>query len=218
MDIAIPIFDRITALDAIGPYEVLSRLPGARVRWVAVTPGKYQTDNRQLTMVADEPLSAVPHPEIIMVPGGFGTRALMTPNPLLDWIRAAHETSQWTTSVCTGSLLLGAAGLLKGLEATTHWSALEQLTELGARPTRERVVERGKIVTAAGVSSGIDMALTLVARIAGDELAQTIQLGIEYDPQPPFRAGSPQTAPPHIVEGLRKRMRERLAAPAPYAR
>src|SRR5207344_2977180 len=105
MDIAIPLFEGITALDAIGPYEVLSRLPGARVRFVAVTPGPYRTDNRQLTLMADEPLSAVPHPEVLMVPGGFGTRALEAPNPLLDWIRAAHETSQWTTSVCTGSLL-----------------------------------------------------------------------------------------------------------------
>jgi len=211
MDIAIPIFDRITALDAIGPYEVLSRLPGARIRWIAITPGAYRTDNRQLTLVADEPLSAVPHPEIIMVPGGFGTRALMTPNPLLDWLRAAHETSQWTTSVCTGSLLLGAAGILQGLEATTHWTALDTLAELGAKPTLKRVVEQGKVITAAGVSSGIDMGLVLAARIAGDELAQAIQLGIEYDPQPPFRAGSPETAPPHIVEGLRARMRERLA-------
>ena len=211
MDIAIPIFDRITALDAIGPYEVLSRLPGARVRWIAITAGTYQTDNRMLTMTADEPLSAVPHPEILVVPGGFGTRSLMTPNPLLDWIRAAHETSQWTTSVCTGSLLLGAAGLLKGLDATSHWAALDDLAALGAKPTLERVVERGKIITAAGVSSGIDMALTLAARIAGDEFAQSIQLGIEYDPQPPFHAGSPKTAPPHIVERLRARTRERLA-------
>jgi len=211
MDIAIPIFDRITALDAIGPYEVLSRLPGARVRWIAIKAGTYQTDNRMLTMTADEPLSAVPHPEILVVPGGFGTRSLMTPNPLLDWIRAAHETSQWTTSVCTGSLLLGAAGLLKGLDATSHWAALDDLAALGAKPTLERVVERGKIITAAGVSSGIDMALTLAARIAGDEFAQSIQLGIEYDPQPPFRAGSPKTAPPHIVERLRARTRERLA-------
>jgi putative intracellular protease/amidase len=211
MDIAIPIFDRITALDAIGPYEVLSRLPGARVRWIAIKAGTYQTDNRMLTMTADEPLSAVPHPEVLVVPGGFGTRSLMTPNPLLDWIRAAHETSQWTTSVCTGSLLLGAAGLLKGLDATSHWAALDDLAALGAKPTLERVVERGKIITAAGVSSGIDMALTLAARIAGEEFAQSIQLGIEYDPQPPFRAGSPKTAPPHIVERLRARTRERLA-------
>jgi len=189
---------------------VLSRLPGARIRWVAVTPGPYRTDNRQLTLVAEEPLSAVPHPDIIMVPGGFGTRVLMTPNPLLDWLRAAHETSQSTTSVCTGSLLLGAAGILRGLEATTHWAAHEQLAELGAKPTLKRVVVQGKVVTAAGVSSGIDMALTLVARIAGDEFAQTVQLGIEYDPQPPFHAGSPQTAPPHIVSALRERTRARL--------
>jgi putative intracellular protease/amidase len=201
MDIAIPIFDEITALDAIGPYEVLSRLPGARVRFVAVTPGTYRTD-KQLGLVADEPLSAVPHPEIIVVPGGFGTRALMTPNPLLDWIRTAHETSQWTTSVCTGSLLLGAAGLLRGLEATTHWAAMEDLRALGAKPTSRRVVEQGKIVTAAGVSSGIDMALTLTARIAGDDFSKAVQLGIEYDPQPPYDAGSVDKAPPEIVELL----------------
>jgi len=211
MDIAIPLFDRITALDAIGPYEVLSRLPGYRVRFVAVKAGPYKTD-KQLTLIADVPLSAVPHPEILMVPGGFGTRELMTPNPLLDWIKAAHETTQWTTSVCTGSLLLGAAGLLKGLEATTHWSAMDDLAKLGAKPVETRVVVQGKIVTAAGVSSGIDMALMLAAKIAGDDVAQAIQLGIEYDPQPPFNAGSPSKAPAHILEGLRARMRERTAA------
>src|SRR5215475_10207000 len=151
MDIAIPLFEGITALDAVGPYEVLARLPGARVRFVATTPGAYRTDNRQLALVADEPLSAVPRPEIIMVPGGFGTRALLTPNPLLDWIREAHMTSQWTTSVCTGSLLLGAAGVLRGLEATTHWAAMDQLAAFGATPTSRRVVEQGKVVTAAGV-------------------------------------------------------------------
>jgi putative intracellular protease/amidase len=210
MDIAIPLFDGITALDAIGPYEVLSRLPGARVRFVATTPGPIQTDNKQLTLVAPEALSAVPRPEILMVPGGFGTRRLMTPNALLDWIRAAHETTQWTTSVCTGSLLLGAAGLLKGLEATTHWASLETLAELGAKPTLQRVVVQGKIVTAAGVSSGIDMALTLAARIAGDDFAQAIQLGIEYDPQPPFNAGSPAKAPAHVVDALRARMKARM--------
>ena len=214
MDIAIPIFEGITALDAIGPYEVLSRLPGARVRFVALTPGPVRTDNRQLALLADEPLSAVPRPEIVVVPGGFGARALMTSAPMLDWIRTAHETSRWTTSVCTGSLLLGAAGLLRGLEATCHWASLEQLAALGARPSSERVVERGKIITAAGVSSGIDMALTLAARVAGEEVAQGIQLSIEYDPRPPFRAGSPETAPPHIVARLRERQRERLAAGA----
>jgi putative intracellular protease/amidase len=214
VDIAIPIFDGITALDAIGPYEVLSRLPDARTRFVAIAPGTYRTDNRQLALVADEPLAAVPHPEIVLVPGGFGTRALMTEPRMLDWLRAAHATSQWTTSVCTGSLLLAAAGILKGLEATTHWMSLERLAEFGARPVSRRVVEQGKVITAAGVSSGIDMALTLAARIAGDEVAQTIQLGIEYDPQPPFSAGSPRTAPPQVVERARQRLRARLDAAA----
>jgi putative intracellular protease/amidase len=217
MDIAIPLFDGITALDAIGPYEVLSRLPDARVRWVAIEPGPKRTD-KHLALVADEPLSAVPRPDIVMVPGGFGTRALMTPNPLLDWICTAHETSRWTTSVCTGSLLLGAAGLLHGLEATTHWAALEELRALGARPVSRRVVEQGKIVTAGGVSSGIDMALILAARIAGVEMAQAIQLGIEYDPQPPFDAGSPEKAPVAIVEGLRARLRARLQPSAAVGR
>jgi len=218
MDIAIPIFAGITALDAIGPYEVLSRLPGARVRWVAVTAGTYRTDNQQLTLTAEEPLSAVPRPEIVLVPGGFGTRALLTPSPLLDWVAAAHQTTQWTTSVCTGSLVLAAAGVLKGLEATTHWMAMDQLAALGARPVSRRVVEQGKVMTAAGVSAGIDMALTLAARIAGPEVAQAIQLGIEYDPQPPFRAGSPQTAPKDVVDGVRQRMRVRLEAQATAAR
>jgi putative intracellular protease/amidase len=212
MDIAIPLFDGITALDAIGPYEVLSRLPGARVRFVGIEAGPKRTDNKQLTLVADEPLSAVPRPEILVVPGGFGTRGLMTPNPLLDWIRSAHVTSQWTTSVCTGSLLLGAAGVLQGLQATTHWASLEQLRALGAKPTSRRVVEQGKVVTAAGVSAGIDMALTLAARIAGDDVARGIQLSIEYDPEPPFDAGSPEKAPPHIVDAHRARARARLEA------
>ncbi|MGH7309224.1 MAG: DJ-1/PfpI family protein [Candidatus Rokuibacteriota bacterium] len=214
MDIAIPIFEGITALDAIGPYEVLSRLPGAHVRFVALVPGTYRTDNGQLALVADEALAAIPHPEIVLVPGGFGTRALMTESEVLDWLRAAHTTSQWTTSVCTGSLLLAAAGILRGLEATTHWLSLERLAEFGARPVQRRVVEQGKVITAAGVSSGIDMALTLAARIAGDEAAQAIQLSIEYDPQPPFSAGSPRTAPPQVVERARQRMRARLEAQA----
>jgi len=214
MDIAIPIFDGITALDAIGPYEVLSRLPGYRARFVALAPGAYRTDNKMLALVADDDLAAVPRPEIVLVPGGFGTRALMSEPRILDWIRTAHATSQWTTSVCTGSLLLAAAGVLRGLEATTHWMSLDRLAEFGARPVPRRVVEQGKVITAAGVSSGIDMALTLAARIAGDEVAQAIQLGIEYDPQPPFTAGSPRTAPPAIVERVRERMRARLAASA----
>jgi transcriptional regulator GlxA family with amidase domain len=136
----------------------------------------------------------------------------MADETILGWIREAHRTSTWTTSVCTGSLLLAAAGLLEGKKATSHWTALDQLPAFGAEPTLERVVEQGKIITAAGVSAGIDMALTLAAHIAGDEVAQAIQLGIEYDPQPPFDAGSPEKAPPAIVEFLRNRSRFVLEA------
>jgi putative intracellular protease/amidase len=203
MEIAIPLFDRFTALDAVGPYEVLSRLPGATVHFVAVEPGPKATETRMLTLNVDERLEDLPEPDILVVPGGFGTRAAIGDEQLVDWIRHAHETTQWTTSVCTGSLLLGAAGVLDGLEATTHWAVLELLEQFGARPVTRRVVEQGKVITAAGVSSGIDMALTLAAKIAGDEVAQAIQLGIEYDPEPPFDAGSPAKAPKEIVELVR---------------
>jgi transcriptional regulator GlxA family with amidase domain len=199
MDIAIPLFDRFTALDAVGPYETLSRLPGARVTFVAAEPGPIATDNRMLRMVADRALDELPSPDIVVVPGGIGTRAMMHDAQLIAWVRNAHATTEWTCSVCTGSLVLGAAGLLDGLEATTHWMAMDALASTGARTTGRRVVEQGKIITAAGVSSGIDMGLTLAAKIAGNEVAQAIQLGIEYDPQPPFDAGSPDKAPQSVV-------------------
>jgi putative intracellular protease/amidase len=204
MDVAIPLYDRFTALDAVGPYEVLSRIPGARVRFLGMDgPGPKTTETEMLTVQTDGTLADLPHPEVIVVPGGFGTRKLMGDEAVLDWLREAHATSRWTTSVCTGSLLLGAAGILDGLRATSHWLELETLRELGAEPTGERVVQQGKVITAAGVSSGIDMALTLTAHIAGEQVAQAIQLGIEYDPQPPFDSGSTEKAPPEIVEFLR---------------
>jgi putative intracellular protease/amidase len=203
MEIAILLYDRFTALDAVGPYEVLSRLPGANVKFVAVEPGPVTTETTSLTIVADYACADVPSPSILVVPGGFGTRALLDDEQILGWIRTAHETSDWTTSVCTGSLLLGAAGILKGLKATSHWAVLERLAEFGAEPTGQRVVEQGKVITSAGVSSGIDMGLRLAQLIAGDDMAQAIQLGIEYDPEPPFDAGSPEKAPPHLVEALR---------------
>jgi transcriptional regulator GlxA family with amidase domain len=210
MQIAIPIFDRLTALDAVGPYEVLSRLPDATVTFVAAEAGPKRTENRMLALSADRRLDELPHPDIVVVPGGFGTRELMSDETMLGWIRTAHETSRYTTSVCTGSLLLAAAGLLDGLEATTHWLAMDLLARHGATPVQRRVVQQGKIITAAGVSAGIDMALALAAQIAGDEYAQAIQLGIEYDPDPPFAGGSPATAPPEVVERVR-RGAERLA-------
>jgi transcriptional regulator GlxA family with amidase domain len=207
MDIAILLYDRLTALDAIGPYEVLSRLPGANARFVAVEPGPVKTDNGMLTLMAEGTLGEASAPDIVLVPGGPGEVAARAGGPALDWLRAVHETSTWTTSVCTGSLILAAAGLLDGKRATSHWLALEQLRELGAEPVSERVVFDGKLVTAAGVSAGIDMALALAATIAGEEVAQAIQLGIEYDPQPPFDAGSPAKAPASVVRLLRDRSR-----------
>jgi len=207
MDIAILVFDRLTALDAIGPYEVLSRVPGNKVTFVAKTTGPARTDTSFLAITADAALGDVERADIVLVPGGPGQSDVMDDAETLDWLRRIDATTTWTTSVCTGSLLLAAAGLLDGKQATTHWLAMDELAKLGARPTAERVVFDGKTVTAAGVSAGIDMALTLVARVAGDEVAQAIQLGIEYDPQPPFDAGSPDKAPEMIVEFLRSQSR-----------
>lgn len=203
MRIAILIFDQLTALDAVGPYEVLSRLPGADLRFVAKEPGAKRTDTGALALSADLALADLPDPEIVLVPGGEGNRPLLGDDEVLDWLRSAHETSAWTTSVCTGSLVLGAAGLLEGKRATSHWVYREALRAYGAEPVDARVVEDGKVVTAAGVSSGIDMALTLAARVAGDDVAKAIQLGIEYDPDPPFDAGAPHKATPELVELIR---------------
>jgi transcriptional regulator GlxA family with amidase domain len=212
VEIAIPLYDDFTALDAVGPYEVLSRLPGARVRFIGKEARPYVTDNGMLRIVAEATLDDVPAPDIVVVPGGVGTRQYLDDEEILGWIRTAHETSAWTTSVCTGALLLGAAGLLDGLEATTHWLERETLRDFGATPVPDRVVFEGKIVTAAGVSSGIDMALELVAKIAGPEAAQTVQLVIEYDPQPPFDTGSPEKAPDSMVELIRAAVAARTEA------
>jgi putative intracellular protease/amidase len=203
MQIAIPLFDRFTALDAIGPYQVLSALPGARVRFLGSEAGPVRTDNEMLTVLAEARWEEAPDPEVLVVPGGVGTRALLEDDRMLDWVRSVHSTSRFTTSVCTGSLVLAAAGLLDGVDATSHWLELDALAALGANPTSQRVVERGRVITAAGVASGIDMALRLAERIAGPEVAQAIQLAIEYDPQPPFDSGSPEKAPPEVVELVR---------------
>jgi putative intracellular protease/amidase len=212
MDIAIPIYPGFTALDAVGPYEVLSNVPGATVRFIAAEPGPVAADTGMLTLVAEASLDDVPAPEIMCVPGGRETQAAIADGRIVDWVRSAHETSDWTTSVCTGAQILGAAGVLDGLDATTYWMVLDSLPDYGARPCVERVVHQGKVVTAAGVSSGIDMALTLASLIAGDDVAQAIQLGIEYDPQPPFDAGSEAKAPDHIVEIVRSAAAQRSPA------
>ena len=204
MKVAILIFDELTALDAVGPYEVLSRLPEAELTFVATEPGVKRTDTGALGLSADASLEEVPTPDVLLVPGGQGNRPLLRDDRVLDWLRRAHEASTWTTSVCTGSLVLGAAGILEGKRATTHWAYLGELGELGAIATSERVVEDGKVMTAAGVSSGIDMALTLAARLVGEDFAKAVQLGIEYDPQPPFDSGAPHKAPPELVELVRR--------------
>ena len=203
MEIAILIYDRFTALDAVGPYEVLSRLPGAKVTFVAESAGPQRTDTRQLALLAEATLEKMPAPDIVLVPGGPGQDALMGDGPVHEWLRAADATSTWTAAVCTGSLIMAAAGLLAGKRATSNWQALEQLGELGAEVVPERFVFDGKYATAAGVTAGLDMALALAGRIAGEQVAQAIQLGLEYDPEPPFNAGSPEKAPAEIVEAVR---------------
>jgi transcriptional regulator GlxA family with amidase domain len=201
--IAILIFDGLTALDAVGPYEVLSRLPGSELSFVAKEPGVKRTDTGGLGVNADLAIADVPDPDIVLVPGGEGNRPLMDDAEVLDWLRGAHGATTWTTSVCTGALVLGAAGILDGKRATTHWAYLDRLRDLGAEPVAERVVEDGKILTGAGVSAGIDMALTLASRVAGEKVAQAIQLGIEYDPDPPFDTGTPDKAPAELVDLIR---------------
>lgn len=206
MQIAIPIFDRFTALDAIGPYEVLQRLPGATVTFVGHQRGGVRTENRFLEVSADAAFAELPSPDVLVVPGGVGTRALLDDEPILSWIRSAHRTSTFTTSVCSGALLLAAAGLLDGLTATTHWGSRKELAALGATPVPERVVEHldHRIVTAAGVSAGIDMALRLAELLTDRTTAEAMQLEIEYDPQPPFAAGAIETAGDDVVTRLRE--------------
>jgi transcriptional regulator GlxA family with amidase domain len=202
MKTAILIFDGLTALDAIGPYEVLRNVPGWEIEFVAATAGEKRTDSGALGITADRALTEVEGADIVLVPGGAGTRALLADDDVLSWLREVDGGTKWTTSVCTGSLVLGAAGLLEGRRATGHWLYLDPLRAYGADPVGGRFVEDGKIVTAAGVSAGIDMALHLVGREAGPEVAQAVQLAIEYDPQPPYDAGSPAKAPAPIVEAV----------------
>jgi transcriptional regulator GlxA family with amidase domain len=206
MQVAFVLYPRFTGLDLIGPHEVLNSLPDVEPAFVAEKPGPVENESDTFSIVATHSFADVPSPEIIVVPGGLGHRELDQHQALLDWLRQAHETSTWTTSVCTGSILLAAAGLLDGAPATTHWMERDLLAELGAEPVPDRVVEHGKIFTAAGVSSGIDMALTLVMKMYGKEAAQAVQLGIEYDPEPPVDAGSPEKAPKEIQEVVRMAM------------
>ena len=201
LSVAIPVFDRFTALDAVGPYEVLQRIPSIEPTFIAHSRGVVRTDNGFLGIEADATFDELPDPDVIVFPGGIGTRDLVHDETMLDWVRRAHETTTFTTSVCTGSLVLAAAGLLDGLTATTHWSARDVLAKHGAEPLPERVVEHldRRIITAAGVSSGIDMALRLVELLVDATAAQAVQLMIEYDPQPPFDTGALEKADDMII-------------------
>jgi putative intracellular protease/amidase len=196
LQVAIPLFPRFTALDGIGPYEVLQRVPSLTVTFVGHARGEVRSDNGMLGITVDATYDQLPRPDVIVFPGGIGTRALMRDERVLAWLREAHATTRYTTSVCTGSLVLAAAGLLADLTATTHWGAREELAALGARPVPQRVVEHldRRVITAAGVSSGIDMALRLVELLVDRTAAEAAQLAIEYDPQPPFDSGSIERA------------------------
>ncbi len=206
MKVAIPLFDRMTALDAIGPYEVLQRIPDFEIVFVGLAKGEVRTENGMLGLTVDARYQDLPDPDVVVMPGGIGTRKMLQDNPVLDWLRQAHRTAELTSSVCSGSLVLAAAGLLDGLTATTHWSVYGLLGELGAVVSSERVVPHWdqRIVTSAGVSSGIDMALTIAARLVDDTAAKAAQLGVEYDPQPPFDAGSVEKAGPAVMARVRE--------------
>lgn len=205
MEVAILLYEGMTALDAVGPYEVLRLMPGATTRTVAGRVGPVRTDSGLALLHAEQTYEEVTAPDILVVPGASEPRPALADAALLEWVRGVHQTTRWTTSVCSGSLILGAAGLLKGLRATTHWMALDALARFGAVPVSERFVREGKIITAAGVSAGIDMALSVAAEECGEEVARAIQLAVEYDPHPPFDSGSPAKATPAAVEMVRTR-------------
>lgn len=196
MQIAIVLYPGMTALDAMGPYEVLRMMPDAELRFVGHEVGPVAADSRVLFLGVTHTFAETPSPDLVLVPGsGTATATMMADKQVTDWLREVHEHTTWTTSVCTGALILGAAGLLDGLPATTHWTAQSALTALGASPQRDkRIVRAGKVVTAAGVSAGIDLGLWLAGEIHGREVAEGIQLMIEYDPQPPFDSGHPSKA------------------------
>jgi cyclohexyl-isocyanide hydratase len=209
LEIVVYLYPGMTAFDAVCPYDIFSSgIPNSTVRFVAKERGPVRMDSRMLSLHADYAIREINAADILLLPGGGATPAQMRDQEVLAWVRRIHEKSKWTTSVCTGSLILAAAGLLKGLEATTHWVALENLAMFGAKPSRRRVVKQGKIITAAGVSAGIDMALGLVAMECGEEQAKAVQLAIEYDPQPPFDSGSVEKASPAIVGKTRASLLE----------
>jgi transcriptional regulator GlxA family with amidase domain len=202
MKIAILLFDNYTALDVVGPYEVLSNIPGAKIYFAAEKPGLYK-NNKGIQISADYSLDEIADPEIVVIPGGFGIDAILDNEKILRWVNTVHKESQWTTSVCSGALLLAAAGILNGRKVITHWNRIEQLKKYPVEIVKERYIRDGKIITSAGVSAGIDMALYLTSLVVNENFAKVVQLSMEYDPKPPFDSGSPEKAPKEIVEMIK---------------
>jgi transcriptional regulator GlxA family with amidase domain len=215
VQIAIVLYPGLTTLDAIGPYEVLRNVPDCELRFVSHKPGPIVTDSGVLVLGATHSYEETPTPDIVLVPGSeANTTTAMADGRLLQWLIKAHQTSRYTLSVCSGALILAAAGILKGLPATTHWIAQDVLSQFGAKPQREkRIVQSGKIVTAAGVSAGIDLALFVVGELCGRQRAEMVQLLLEYDPQPPFQSGHPSKASRAVFEATRAEMLERARNP-----
>ncbi|GAB2563132.1 DJ-1/PfpI family protein [Nocardia heshunensis] len=212
---AIVLYPGMTVLDAIGPYEVLRVLPDSELRFVSNEVGPVVSDSGVLALGATHTFAETPAPDLVLVGGSeASTTDAMANKELIEWLRAVHPGTQWTTSVCSGALVLAAADILRGHPATTHWAAQSSLAAFGAesRP-HDRIVRSGKIVTAAGVSAGIDLGLWLVGEIAGEEFAQMTQLGIEYDPHPPFDTGHPDKASPALLRKARLDMVKRAAKP-----
>jgi transcriptional regulator GlxA family with amidase domain len=199
MNIAIMLYEGFSALDAVGPYETFSRVPGLRVAFIANQAGPVRCDTGMLSLVAEGDLSTMQHPDMLIIPGGPGTFAVLEDRQQLAWVAEAHRSSAWTLTVCSGALILGATGALQGLSATTHWFVREQLARFGATYVAERYVRHGKLITAAGGSAGIDAALQVVSEIAGEQMARAVQLGLEYDPAPPFDSGSFKRASAELI-------------------
>jgi transcriptional regulator GlxA family with amidase domain len=196
--VGLVLYPRFTALDIVGPFQTLVDVPGLDVFFVAAQKGPVVDHSGRLTLEATKSFDEIDSLDVVVVPGGFADRDIDESNDVVQFVQKIHPTTTWTTSVCTGSLYLAHAGILNGLTATTHWASYDRLESLGAQPTEQRVVQQGKIITAAGVSSGIDMGLVLVAALQGDDMAKLIQLAIEYDPQPPFDSGSPSKVSPEF--------------------
>jgi transcriptional regulator GlxA family with amidase domain len=198
--IGLVLYPQFTALDIVGPFQTLVDVPGLDVFFVAAQKGPVVDHSGKFSLEATHSFDEVDSLDVVVVPGGFADRDIDSTNTVVQFIKKIHPTTTWTTSVCTGSIFLAHAGILNGLIATTHWASYDRLRDLGAVPTEQRVIKQGKIITAAGVSAGIDMGLVLVAALEGDEMAKLIQLAIEYDPQPPFDSGAPSKVTPEFKE------------------